>query len=69
MSETNNALQDFILMSLCDHNIISFASSFGWWAAYINSNSDKIVIAPEDYHLDKKYTLREGFYPKEWKLL
>lgn len=69
VSETNSAMQDFVLMSLCDHNIISFASSFGWWAAYINQNPDKIVIAPQDYHLDGDYIKRDGFYPKNWKLL
>ena len=25
----------------CDHNILSHASSFGWWAAFVNKNPNK----------------------------
>tara|TARA_Y100000034_G_scaffold8058_1_gene8803 strand:+ start:7667 stop:8479 length:813 start_codon:yes stop_codon:yes gene_type:complete len=40
--------QDMCLMSMCDHNIIC-NSSFGWWAAWLNQNENKKVIAPTEW--------------------
>ncbi len=52
-------LEEFHLISKCKHQIIA-NSSFSWWAAYLNTNPNKIVIAPEYLHWTK------DFYPDNW---
>lgn len=44
---SNQDIDEFFLLSLCSHQIIS-ESTFGWWAAYLNDHKDRIVIVPKE---------------------
>lgn len=56
--------EDFRLMNLCRHHILA-NSSFSWWAAWLNPNPDKMVIAPQPWFKDLKYDTRD-LLPDEW---
>lgn len=45
---TKSHYEDFYLMSRCRHEIIA-NSSFSWWAAWMNPNINKLVIAPKNW--------------------
>lgn len=55
-------IEEFWLMSKCRNQIIA-NSTFSWWAAYLNTNTQKVVIAPEYMHWNKEY------YPADWHVL
>ncbi len=50
-SEGKTELEDMNLMAGCKHNIIA-NSSFSWWAAWLNTNLEKKVIAPARWFAD-----------------
>lgn len=56
---TNPSLDDFFIMKECNH-IIMANSTYSWWAAWLNNNSDKIVVCP------KPKQGKDDFYPDEW---
>lgn len=62
-NQGKNSYIDMQLMSNCSHNIIA-NSSFSWWAAWLNQNENKFVIAPS-----KWLSWMEGtrdIIPAEW---
>ncbi len=47
INSNNKDIDEFYLLQNCKNQIIS-ESTFGWWAAYLNKNNNKIIIIPKD---------------------
>lgn len=60
-SENRTPVQDMEIMSCCEHNITT-NSSFSIFAAWLNRNKNKIVVAPKRQIKDANTHL----IPKEW---
>ena len=45
-TETSD-IDEFLILSQCRHHIIS-ESTYGWWAAFLNSDSKGLVVVPEN---------------------
>ena len=66
--DQDRAWEQLHLMARCRSQIIA-NSTFSWWAAWLNSDPDKIVIAPREWF--RKDILRTGrspvdLFPAEW---
>jgi len=66
-SEGQTEEQDLISMSCCEHHICS-ASTFSWWAAWLNRNPDKRIIMPKDwFQPGYKKTDTSDIVPPKWE--
>lgn len=63
-NDAATGFEDLKLMSHCQHNIIA-NSSFSWWSAWLNTNPNKIVIAPEHWFNGDQYDYTD-VVPKSW---
>lgn len=59
-----SAAEELWLMSRCRHNVIA-NSSFSWWAAWLNQNPDKMVVAPEPW-FDYAPAFTRDIIPDTW---
>ncbi|OJV44762.1 MAG: hypothetical protein BGO29_09400 [Bacteroidales bacterium 36-12] len=60
-----NSYNDLHLMSLCKHNIIS-NSTFSLWAAWLNTNKNKLVVTPSKWRNKHNDNTKKLFIPADW---
>ncbi len=61
---TEHPEEDLYLMSKCKHHIIA-NSTFSWWGAWLNTNKNKVVIAPKKWFNTPKMNTQD-IIPETW---
>ncbi|MDO9000766.1 MAG: alpha-1,2-fucosyltransferase [Bacteroidota bacterium] len=67
-ASTKPDYEDLSLMSYCTHNIIA-NSSYSWWGAWLNTNENKIIIAPSKWYNNQEPDFNKSIYPSTWTVL
>jgi hypothetical protein len=67
VEETKDYLEIF-LMSFCKDNIIA-NSTFSWWGAWLNKNSNKRVVAPSNWFGPSYSLSTKDLIPDGWTIL
>ena len=57
--------EQMLIMSMCNHNIIA-NSSFSWWAAFLNNNSNKEIFYPSKWFGPDLTHDTGDLFPKKW---
>lgn len=65
---TKNDYLDFCIMANCTNNIIA-NSTFSWWAAYLNKNENKKIIAPKTWFGLQGPQHWQDIYCENWIIL
>lgn len=64
-------LVDFFIMRSCDRFIIA-NSSYSWWASYLSTGKDKVIMAPKKEHwFGQKYNQNnvDDLYLDQWTII
>ena len=64
VNQQQNFHLDLHLMSHCKSNVIA-NSSFSWWAAWLNQNRDKTIIAPKQWYANNAMSTKD-LIPGTW---
>lgn len=65
---TKNDYLDFCIMANCNHNVIA-NSTFSWWAAYLNKNENKRVVAPKTWFGPQGPQDWQDIYCEGWEVI